>query len=483
MVGGIEQSIREVHFSDDANGLALAYYGEVLQTSDGGESWTLVGDATDAQYALGAVFILDQNTIWDAILNYQSFDGTVVRKSVDGGLTWTSIDSIAGTTDFPTAMYFTDPDTGWMAGNNGYVAKTVDGGDSWTTQISGTTTYFRDIYFADGQNGWAVGNGTNVLNTKDGGTTWTSIATGAANLSALYGVHFVDTQVGWATGRGYTNMQAQGNILTTVMLHTTDGGSTWSVQSDGVYNETWNVKSLDGQTVWASGMHGTVLRSSDSGTSWLSKKTRMLFDSGLLYDVDFADNQNGWIVGWTGDNDAMELILNTSDGGENWDFQLSGANKDLKGVHFLNADTGWAVGSDGTIIRTLNRGITWNSVTSGTASTLEDVFFPVADTGWAVGASGTILKSVDGGATWTAQSSGTTNTLNTVFFLNTQIGWIGVTGSYHLKTIDGGANWTQESRVLSTVYFADANNGWGIAGYDLRHTTDGAQLAIVCKCP
>jgi photosystem II stability/assembly factor-like uncharacterized protein len=54
--------------------------------------------------------------------------------------------------------------------------------------------------------------------------------------------------------------------------------------------------------------------------------------------VYFIDQNTGWVVG------NMGIILNTTNGGENWTFQTRGTVEDLSSVHFTDNNTGWAVG-------------------------------------------------------------------------------------------------------------------------------------------
>jgi photosystem II stability/assembly factor-like uncharacterized protein len=54
---------------------------------------------------------------------------------------------------------------------------------------------------------------------------------------------------------------------------------------------------------------------------------------------------------------------------------------------------------------------------------LNSVYFVNATTGWTVGGEGAIFKTVDGGANWIAQKSGTGDPLNSVFFIDANTGW------------------------------------------------------------
>ena len=76
----------------------------------------------------------------------------------------------------------------------------------------------------------------------------------------------------------------------------------------------------------------------------------------------------------------------------------------LNSIFFINAYTGYAVGQEGTIIKTTDQGNSWKILKSGTTNYLYSVYFLNPDTGYAVGYGGTILKTTDGGNNWISQS-------------------------------------------------------------------------------
>jgi len=77
--------------------------------------------------------------------------------------------------------------------------------------------------------------------------------------------------------------------------------------------------------------------------------------------------------------------------------QYSGTGSPLKSVYFTSVDTGYAVGDNGTILKTTDGGINWLTQNSCTDVNLYSVHFPSVDTGYVVGDCGTILKTTDGG--------------------------------------------------------------------------------------
>ncbi len=105
---------------------------------------------------------------------------------------------------------------------------------------------------------------------------------------------------------------------------------------------------------------------------------------------------------------------------------------------------------------------------------LKDMFFIDAETGFIVGHNGKILKTIDSGNSWQEQNSGTTLSLYSVYFLNKNIGFVsgrsGIgcldedcdKGSVFLKTINGGQTWFKifhkdYYRIYALTFFDELN--------------------------
>jgi len=152
----------------------------------------------------------------------------------------------------------------------------------------------------------------------------------------------------------------------------------------------------------------------------------------------------------------------------------------LLDVFFVNEKIGYAIGNNGTIIKTLNGGISWESQISNTTETLRRVFFIDEQNGWIVGMVGEILTTNDGGANWrkAPKTWNYNRYFENIFFLNSKVGWI-LGSELLLKTTNGGETWTslpQSSPYVSVyaIFFTDAQTGW-IADYfgSIYKTTDG----------
>jgi KAP family P-loop domain/Photosynthesis system II assembly factor YCF48 len=113
-----------------------------------------------------------------------------------------------------------------------------------------------------------------------------------------------------------------------------------------------------------------------------------------LIKIFFVDAITGWAV------DTGGTILKTTDGGTRWEKQISGSEARLTAVHFIEGRTGWAVGYGGTILKTTDGGTRWEKQTSNTDISLQGISFDkYGSTGRAVGR-GDIILTHDGGKTW-----------------------------------------------------------------------------------
>ena len=128
-------------------------------------------------------------------------------------------------------------------------------------------------------------------------------------------------------------------------------------------------------------------------------ETLPLADDTLLLDVSEAGA--GLVaVGWRGH------VLLSDDRGATWRQASSVPTRNmLTGVFFSDAEYGWAVGHDETVLKTTDGGENWQRVyfAPDTQQALFDVWFADRQRGIAVGAYGAYLTTADGGTTWVSR--------------------------------------------------------------------------------
>jgi len=212
---------------------------------------------------------------------------------------------------------------------------------------------------------------------------------------------------------------------------------------------------IQGAKLWVVGYPGRIAHSADRGATWQNQEAGTIE---ALYDVGFADEQNGWIVGRAG------TILHTRDGGATWVAQASPKDVPLLKVDVLDARHAFASGAFGTVIGTSDGGATWKTLrysdVEGEDPALNGVSFATPQSGWAVGEFGTVLRTTDGGVTWEAQESGVYKMFFGVHFGDAQAGWAWGSGGQLVSTTDGGATWTEiatglDHNLLDAVLLGD----------------------------
>jgi photosystem II stability/assembly factor-like uncharacterized protein len=317
----------------------------------------------------------------------------------------------------------------------------LDLGGSYTNGIQ------NDLFFPTSTDGWIAGYSGLILHTTDGGTTWGSQTSNS--VETLHSVYFISPAKGWITG-------ANGLILAT-----TDGGEHWTPQSTGLTEAIYDVFFIDENKGWAVADGGFILNTVDGGLNW---DFGFFVNDTELRAVYFNSSTEGWASG------AAGKLLHTIDGGVNWtDQSFPNVYGTLSSIHFISATNGWIAGGNGIIYNTIDGGVTWNAQTSGTTENLFSVQFSSSTNGLAVGNGGIILATNDGGNTWNTLNSVTTNTLTLAFLMSPSNGILIGHNGIILKTTNGGVSWVTISEGTSlplvAVHFSSANVGCAVGSF------------------
>jgi hypothetical protein len=245
---------------------------------------------------------------------------------------------------------------------------------------------------------------------------------------------------------------------------------------------------------WVSGAAGTILHTVDGGKTWTAQLGGDPQSQGpQIARLFFLDGTHGWAQTW------QSSLLRTSDG-ENW--QQVNDNVRGQNVVFITPLRGFYAYSD-KIYATENGGTNWREVfTCATQAMVQGLTkqircginalqFASPRIGYGVGENselggGVVVKTEDGGASWNVvfipQEAGDQRT-NVVFFLDDNRGFaFRNTGMY--RTIDGGKTWQGVPASIAysaePLKFADPEVGWGLAQLPansntarLTYTADG----------
>jgi photosystem II stability/assembly factor-like uncharacterized protein len=229
-------------------------------------------------------------------------------------------------------MTFINNNKGFIVGDNGKVLKTVNAGVTWTS-LSITSSTLRFVYFYNDTLGFIAGVGGLIKRTTDGGTTWATVSSGTTQ--QLSSVFFTSATTGYASGFGGT------------IIKTTNGGLNWTSVSSGVTSPLGIIQFTSASNGIVIGDGDLIRQSSNSGSTWTA--TSNPSNGNVLTGMDFINSTEGFIIGGSvGANTG--IILKSINGGNTWTSFTPGSSR-LTKVDFVNANVAYAVGLDGTILK------------------------------------------------------------------------------------------------------------------------------------
>lgn len=395
---------------------------------------------------------------------------------------------------------FTDVNTGWAVGDSGRVMNTTNGGMNWNSVSLNTNINFRLVQFANANTGYIAGDSGRVYKTINAGVIWNQISTGTDR--GFFGMYFTDASTGYVGGMS-------------IILKTTNGGSSWNTQfNNGSYNIT-DLFFLNGETGWANLAASDLLKTTNGGTNWVDVGSSV---SGQLY---FLNENTGWAFPlFPNSSGPLQMTVN---GGSSWSVVPGLNNMSIYSIRFVDANTGygagilgmirttdagaswvketseifirhidfenqtgWGIGSTGSMIKSTNNGVNWGNISPDiNTGRLYSAKFFNANTGYVMGTAGTFAKTTNGGTSWERKNMNTVKDMTVFQFIDNMTGWAlhqtGLYGTSQIyKTTTGGDSWQQTNlntnKAIYTMHFVNPNTGWvvGDSGTVLKSTNGGA---------
>lgn len=297
---GVGDDLRDVMFVNPLVGYAVGARSTILKTTDGGWTWTRLGERREPGSDYRWVHFINENEGWVQASN-------ALLTTRDGGQTWQP--AAPPNAPPPSAVY--SYGANWNLGSTRFqvhtgttastqaLSRSDDLGRTWTTLNPRLPENdFGNIVFVDPNNGFlarstAIGSTVYpelLFATSDGGRTLRPIAREQVGQNPV--LAFLSPTTGWASARDGTTV-----------LATTDGGTTWERQGTGLgsVDSHSDLQFFDvalGHLLSNYTDSGTVLRTTDGGWTWRVLGTsRQLGNPGATNAMWFTDADHGWVVG------------------------------------------------------------------------------------------------------------------------------------------------------------------------------------------
>jgi photosystem II stability/assembly factor-like uncharacterized protein len=518
-------------FSDIVSGLVQASV--LLHTADGGATWQPAIRAS-AYGVFHQVDFADQQRGWlmvtpcfpgqrtqDCAPFGQSFAGTKLLRTEDGGRTWD---------ERPLPVPASRPERmQWFAGGRGYLQaadcsagpiascverlyRTTDGGDRWNALATPAPEGFSAWRFVSAERGytWTSGckagdcSGT-VWETSDGGGAWRALSGGRPGFGPMFdatstrlltpvldgdaeGIALVDLATGTRTaavvpGHAPFSDVAFGSAERGYALSrdglwvSDDGGAHWRLGPTPLPVSRVSAPSRDVVWILASDPAcpercAAVYRSGDGGRTWIGSAQR--FASSQSFDA--ADAQTAWVSADSG-------LWRTTDGGGSWRL----LNDESGPWEFIDRSFGVAVTCkrtcDGEFLVTGDGGVTVERRAAPAGARFASLFFLTTKVGWATGQlqderggcrpCQTVFRTTDGAAPWEEMWRSGTESIERPLFIDRLHGW-GVQGRVAadgssaggaiVSTTDAGRTWSRELPDVTGRLLARDGTVWAVAG-------------------
>jgi len=220
---------------------------------------------------------------------------------------WQSLNFIAQENLFSVKCI--NDDIAICVGENGYIIRTIDGGEQWSQIQSNTANTLNKIDFINDTLGFILGNNGTILKTTDAGNSWDNI--GIESQFHFREFSAINENAFWVAGDNTNNNIWPGGDKG-ILLKTINCGATWSIDSsfnNGIHSVSF--VNIDTGYICANGLQKTT----NSGISFetIDPQINTEEHNGTLNNVKFVNDSIGFIS-----MNSTGGIFKTSDSGNTW---------------------------------------------------------------------------------------------------------------------------------------------------------------------
>jgi len=178
----------------------------LIKSTDGGATYIDIAGASFASSSINTAYTVHFKSNLIGIVGV----GTSVWKTIDGGITWTELNSsvIIPTPEIISGVHISNDEQVIVAVTNKSVYRSTNGGTSFSSVFTYSPPYGASVYskythltWRDDNNMWISGNNAPIFYSSDAGLTWTEVLPEASNddLRYVWGSHFYTSTQGFIT--------------------------------------------------------------------------------------------------------------------------------------------------------------------------------------------------------------------------------------------------------------------------------------------
>ena len=470
--------------------------GYIFYSEDSGSSWTT--QYSNSDYSFDDIFFSDSLNGW--VVGWSE-----VLHTNDGGANW-EMQQLPNPLGLDVnAVFFLNPDTGWIAGSYRTIYVTYDGGTNWILQqphqFSGSYWLY-DIEFYDSQRGCAAGGTLGVTDhgviytTNDGGITWTQNLPEASE--GFSTIQFKSQDTIWAgdqSGRFYRSVDGGLNWDFYMIFW---GQGSYSVDDFHFFDSNHSIALLGFHRIaetfnqWADyeirelGFYFMFTDISikpvnqgiliGNGNTWLTLDEGLTWESinEKFYRLDFSSASKGWMSCLSPD----KRLMKTNDGGLSWALVNGPHITSVSDIEFVTDQLGYYSTENGELYKTGDEGSSWEMISlPSEINVISKIFFVSPDTGVLIANNNKLLRTDDGCQNWLVQDFAPISSLTDVHFLNSQWGSLAGSEGYTATTSNGGETW-DVTIVADTnprkIWFKDQNYGFFLNSNGMLYRTSNS---------
>ena len=256
--------------------------GGIMETKDGGTTWSFINFQSEKVYGL-AISPMNGQTLYASGV----WQGTgKLFKTTDDGANWQEIYTSPSSGPLIVSLIVDkkNPGTLYATTSDNEVLKSVDAGDSWKDIYNASVPVLKIAEDAGNQNLlYAVTTSGSILRTRDGGATFEDLTTKLSKTTNTYG------------GSGGAILETDPSVANRVYLAGTlgllvsnDAGETWTALPTLNKPQTFPVKALainpQNPREIICGAVQAMYKSTDGGQNWVTSQ----FDNKMtLRDIEY----------------------------------------------------------------------------------------------------------------------------------------------------------------------------------------------------